>query len=318
MKSQSFASKSRLLSTLGLPGAVSTALENAGYESLGDLEGLSEVQLLQELGLNGPLPLVLLPHLTGEPIRQDLAPSDPSVAVSDLVSSQSIGKAGSSLNPRPYTTPSIAINTLLAQGARPLKLKDGGAPATTILGLRPQSILEIAGPPGSGKRSLALEFVRSALSDDQHVLILDIQSFMDPSRLRQALEDLRQTSTPSNPPYLSPLEGIYYANTDDIVYFIAFLQRLPLFLESHPKISLLVFSALSAVLCSGDYGHRNRITELTKNALTKACMQHGITVVITSHTATRMIGSDGLHATFDTGSHATIVSQLGNVLEIVS
>jgi predicted ATP-dependent serine protease len=43
-------------------------------------------------------------------------------------------------------------------------------------GLRKTQCLEIAGPPGSGKETLALEFIRSALGEGVEVLVLGKQS----------------------------------------------------------------------------------------------------------------------------------------------
>lgn len=198
----------RSLATLGLPSGLVAALSKAGYETVGDLADTSEGELQEgpdalasksiitqassshlELGLSESLPFKLLIHLPGSSSHAHRAPppTQPISASHILTQStqlkaglQPLGHASQSLGPRPrsYSTPSSALNTLLSSGTLPLKLNgvEVSSPVSEG-GLRPMYVLEVSGPPGSGKGCIALELIRSAVGRGEEVLVIGVSTW---------------------------------------------------------------------------------------------------------------------------------------------
>ncbi|KAG8992262.1 hypothetical protein FRB90_001054 [Tulasnella sp. 427] len=81
----------------------------------------------------------------------------------------------------------------------------------------------------------------------------------------------------------------------------------------------MVISTLSFVFQSTEYfslsaSDKTRILGTVKQALTRACLENNITIVITNQTATKLVGLDGSVANFNTGAKAFLASQLGSPL----
>jgi len=75
-------------------------------------------------------------------------------------------------NPEYYRTPSSKLNELLASSSTAGAKRSGDAFYPSEGGLKSGYVLEISGPPGSGRSSLALEFVRAAAEKGQEVLVV--------------------------------------------------------------------------------------------------------------------------------------------------
>lgn len=323
----------RLLSTLGLPAVLVAKLKHAGYENTSDLAGTSQAELEKELGVGQTLPVTLIACLPGqthsggfavpqEPalksvpasqiLSQSLAsshrPSNSTLAGPDLTSASAL-----LAKPRTYSTPCLKLNSMLSSGTPIPKLRTTLTPPSET-GLRSLYILEICGPPGSGKACLALEFIRSAAKHQETVLVADCQSAMTPGRIHDALSmdsDLDDENHPS--------KLVLRTRLPTLTHLIAFIRTLPKYLEEKKAIQLIVFSSLSFVFQPTEYfalssSEKTRILGTIKQALTKACLENGVTIVITSQTATKLVKPDGSVANFETGSKAILASQLGNSL----
>ncbi|KAF7426347.1 hypothetical protein PC9H_008715 [Pleurotus ostreatus] len=82
-----------------------------------------------------------------------------------------------------------------------------------------------------------------------------------------------------------------------------------------PQPSLLVINSISFPFHSASSlsrQTRNSLLDRIKQALTKACAAHNLTVVTTTQMATKFVGLDGLPANFDAaGSRGVMLPQLG-------
>lgn len=128
-----------------------------------------------ELNLVGGLPPNLLAYLPGPSHTKPPSTNRPVSASHILTQAASeVPQRASPLLPKPrtYPTPCSAMNGLLSSGVPPLKLN--GAEVilpTSEGGLRPMHVLEISGPPGSGRGCLTLELIRSAVGRGEEVLV---------------------------------------------------------------------------------------------------------------------------------------------------
>ncbi|GBE83784.1 DNA repair and recombination protein [Sparassis crispa] len=179
------------------------------------------------------------------------------------------------------------------------KLLDGG--------LKRGHILEISGPPGSAKETLAANIVRSFVSTGDEVLFIDMQNMMSPATLNRILHKS----------YVPPEHRklVHHLNLHSLPDLMIFLNNLPYYLGTHPKITLLVLNSLSFPFQSAvglGIPTRNALLEKVRQTLSKTCASSNLTIVITSQLATKMLNPDGSAANFDTGSRAVIVPQLGN------
>ncbi|KAG8883011.1 hypothetical protein FRB97_007385 [Tulasnella sp. 331] len=242
-------SNDRSLATLGLPSGLVAALSRAGYETINDLSGTSEAELSEELGLKDGLHPNLLNHLPGGSsasqfprASQAALPSQP-IPASRILTESNLGilrKPSTAVptplvKPRTYMTPSLALNTLLSTGALALRLnRVEAASSSSEGGLRSMFILEISGPPGSGKGCLALELIRSAVTRGEGVLMADTQSSMTPGRIYKALDGLELASNEAHDEH--PANLVLRTYLSSLPHVIAFVKTLPIYLEANPKV----------------------------------------------------------------------------------
>ncbi|KAG8948768.1 hypothetical protein FRC04_009379 [Tulasnella sp. 424] len=301
----------RLLSTLGLPPPLVAKLKQAGYETTSDVASTPEGELTKELGVDQLLPAALLACLPGQSRpRSFLVPQDPSLKSipASQILSQSLASSRRPINsaftrpnstpasallakPRTYQTPCLALNSLLSFGIPTSKPETATLMPPSEGGLRSLYILEICGPPGSGKASLALEFVRSAVRRQEAVLIADCQSTMTPGRINDALSKDSDSDDENHPSKL-----VLRTHLPTLPHLMAFIRKLPQYLDQK-KIKLIVFSTLSFLFQPTEYftlsfSEKTRILDTVKQSLTRACLENGVTIIITSQTATKLVRPD--------------------------
>ncbi|KAI0792517.1 P-loop containing nucleoside triphosphate hydrolase protein [Abortiporus biennis] len=258
----------RDLSTVALPPALRTALLRAGYETIEDVNSCTQEALAKELTQT----------ILSATQRPKAAPSSTQSAAA-LVQDSSVKYSSS---------------------CRPLdKLLNGG--------LKRGCVLEISGPPGTAKESIAINFAASFTKNHQRVVFVDMQNMTNPDKLRHALKE--KSPLPAN-----TQQEIKYVKIHTLPELMMFLTQLPSYSKTNPSTALLVLNSISfpfQSLTGLPNASRNAIFAQVKDALTKACATSGLTVIITTQMSTKLLTADGSPANFDTGSRAIMVPQPG-------
>jgi len=250
-----------------LPPSTQVALRRAGYETVDDLSGVSPVTLSKELGI-------------------DIADSQALISATQAPKGIPLSQSVASLSRTNLVKCSyLAVNKIL-----------GG-------GLSRGHILEISGPPGSFKESLALDFVRTFAEADERIIFVDMQGMTSPKAISEVLAGVAS-------PYRQEL--IRYARFHTLPDLLIFMHNL--LTELRPTTGLLVLNSISFPFQSHPDLPPSRKTALLgiiRQTLLQACVSNDLTIVVTSQMATKMLSADGSAATFDTGARAVMMPQLG-------
>ncbi|KAJ6487741.1 P-loop containing nucleoside triphosphate hydrolase protein [Mycena sanguinolenta] len=261
--------------------------------------------------LNRPLSSLSIPPSTlsalmraGYETVQDLDTSNPEKLANDLAiplpSSQAIfSQRRTQARAVPLTQPASAAASTsvprIATKCDPIdKLLGGGLPR--------RHVLEIAGPPGTPRDPIAMGIVKSFLkcSADEEVLILDTQNMIRALTLRRVI-----------PP--DAVRRVSHHILHTLPELVVFIHTLPSILASRPKLGLLVLSSLHFPLQASrklSNPAKKTVLENIKQTLVQLTSR-GVTIVVTSQMATKMLAADGSPATFDTGARAVMLPQLG-------
>ncbi|KAJ6557953.1 hypothetical protein B0H19DRAFT_1028551 [Mycena capillaripes] len=169
-------------------------------------------------------------------------------------------------------------------------------------GLPRRHVLEISGPPGTPKSAIAVGIVKSFLKDnaDEEVVFLDTQNMTTASALRRAI-----------PADAAGRVSHHVLHT--LPELVVFIHMLPSMIASRPKLGLVVLSSLHFPLQASkklSIQAKSTVLENIKQMLVQLTSR-GVTVVVTSQLATKLLAADGSPATFDTGARAVMVPQLG-------
>ncbi|KAJ7118672.1 P-loop containing nucleoside triphosphate hydrolase protein [Mycena crocata] len=218
-----------------------------------------------------------------------------------LPSSQAIFSQRKTLNHAISLSQPVSATTLSSTTSR---ITTKCSPIDKLLGggLPRRHILELSGPPGTPKGAIAISIVESFLKDhaDEEVVLLDAQNMATASALGKSLP-------------VASAERLFHHVLHTPPELLAFVYALPTFLDRHPKLGLLVLSSLHF-----PFQNNKRLPPQTKSMLLERIKQmlakliaRGVTVVVTSQLATKLLAADGSPATFDTGARAVMVPQLG-------
>ncbi|KAF8840557.1 hypothetical protein BDN67DRAFT_903341 [Paxillus ammoniavirescens] len=250
-----------------LPPSTQVALKCAGYETVDDLAGLSAEALSKELGIN-------------------IADSNALITATQAPKGIPLSQSVASLS---------RTNIIKCNYAAVNKILGGGLPRGHIL--------EISGPPGSFKESLASDFVRIFVEADEEVIFVDMQNMTSP----EAIHELLQSSTsPHN------RDLICYARLHTLPDLLIFMHNL--LSEFRPLTGLLVLNSITFPFQSHPNLPPSKKTALLENirqTLLQACVSKNLTIITTSQMATKILSADGSPATFDTGAKAVLMPQLG-------
>ncbi|KAI9065239.1 P-loop containing nucleoside triphosphate hydrolase protein [Trametes sanguinea] len=259
----------RPLSTLSsLAPPVLSALAGAGYETVQDILSNSTPEQLSK-DLNIPLP------------------------ASQAVFSAAAGPSQRSL---PMTQSAAAMMGTTAKhystACPPLDRLLGG-------GLKRGFILEINGPPGSGKEQMAATAVKTFVQSDQQVLFVDMQNMVPPATIKRIL---------MNSPTADPdgMDLVRYLSFHTTAEFVAFVRSLPAYLEANPSTALLVLNSL-AFPFQPHAIKRFAILDKLKQVLARACASMGLTVIITSQLTTKMLEGNGQPGSAPPGSKSVMI-----------
>lgn len=177
------------------------------------------------------------------------------------------------------------------------------SPVNKVLGggLPRSHVLEISGPPGSFKESLACDFVRVFAEVNEEVVFVDMQNMTSPHVISGLLESTALAKT-----------LVYYRRVHTLPDLLIFLHNLNL--DVRPKTGLVVLNSLPFVFQSHPDllpSKKNVILGSIRQSLLELCVTKNLTVIITSQMATKILHDDGSPATFDSGTKAIMVPQLG-------
>ncbi|KAJ7204844.1 P-loop containing nucleoside triphosphate hydrolase protein [Mycena pura] len=263
----------RPLSSLSIPPSTLSVLLKAGYETVRDLDGSNAEKLAQDLSI--PLGSSQAIFSQGNMQRRGVR----------VPLTQPAAAALSSAARAPFATKCVPIDRLLG----------GGLPR--------KHVLEISGPPGTPKGVIVVGLIRSFLNDspDGEVIFLDTQNMTTASALRKAVPK-------------DALARVSHHVLHTLPELVVFIHALPSILAARPKLGLLVLSSLHfpfQATSSKKPTHQEKSTvhENLKKALA-VLTTGGVTVVVTSQMATKLLAADGSPATFDTGARAVMVPQL--------
>ncbi|KAJ7918456.1 P-loop containing nucleoside triphosphate hydrolase protein [Mycena leptocephala] len=260
---------------------------------------------------NRPLSSLSIPPSTlsaliraGYETVQDLDTSNAEKLASDisipLSSSQAIfSQRKTQTRAIPLTQPASAAASSsaprIATKCTPIdKLLGGGLPR--------RHVLEISGPPGTPKGAIAVGIVKSFLKDNanEEVVFLDTQNMTTASALRRAIPT-------------DAAGRLSHHALHTLPELVAFIHMLPSIQASRPKLGLLVLSSLHFPLQASkklSISAKSTVLENLKQTLAQIASR-GVTVVVTSQMATKVLAADGSPATFDTGARAVMLPQLG-------
>ncbi|KAI0281828.1 hypothetical protein BGY98DRAFT_177697 [Russula aff. rugulosa BPL654] len=131
------------------------------------------------------------------------------------------------------------------------------------------------------------------------------------------------------------LDHVHYLNIFTLQDLLVFLHNLPSFLETHPSIRLIILNSIWFPFQTSPGLTQSRRTTLlarVRQVLARLCssldiaviphlyarhlchllIRLGEQIVITTQLATKLLNPDGSPASFDSGSRAVLVPQLGS------
>ncbi|KAG2059744.1 hypothetical protein BDR06DRAFT_949126 [Suillus hirtellus] len=255
-----------------LPSSTQLALRRAGYETLDDLSSTSAEALSKELGI-------------------------------DISDSQSIITA-SQRPPGPTLSQSLAS---LISRSQSLACSYAAVNAALGGGLPRGHILEISGPPGSFKETLALDYARIFVEANEEVIIIDTQNMTSLATIKKTFHII-DSSAAAN--YQNLVRYTHLHTLPDLMLFIHNLLS-----EIHAKTGLLVLNSISFPFLSHpdiQSSKRTALLEKIHQVFSQASALNNLTIITTSQMSTKLLNADGSPGNFETGAKAVMAPQLGS------
>lgn len=253
-----------------LPSSTQLALRRAGYETLDDLSSTSVEALSKELGIDisdSQSIITVSQRPRGPPLSQSLA---------SLISRSHI-----------FACSYAAVNTALG----------GGLPRGHIL--------EISGPPGSFKETLALDYARIFVEANEEVIFIDTQNMTSLATIKKTFHN---SSAAAN--YQDLVRYAHLHTLPDLMIFIHNLLS-----EIHAKTGLLILNSISFPFLSHpdvQSSKRTSLLEKIHQVFLQASALNSLTIITTSQMSTKLLNADGSPGNFETGAKAVMVPQLGS------
>ncbi|KAG2154179.1 uncharacterized protein EDB93DRAFT_1133115 [Suillus bovinus] len=253
-----------------LSSSLQLALIRAGYETLDDLCNTPVEALSKELGIDISDSLSIITasqRPPGPPLSQSLA---------SLISRSQI-----------FACSYAAVNTALG----------GGLPRGHIL--------EISGPPGSFKETLALDYARIFVEANEEVIFIDTQNMTSLATIKKTFHN---SSTAAD--YQNLVRYTHLHTLPDLMLFIHNLLS-----EIHAKTGLLVLNSISFPFLSHpdiQSSKRTALLEKIHQVFLQASAVNNLTIITTSQMSTKLLNADGSPGNFETGAKAVMVPQLGS------
>lgn len=253
-----------------LPSSIQLVLRRAGYETLDDLSSTSAEGLSKELGIDisdAQSIITASQRPPGPPLSQSLA---------SLISRSQI-----------FACSYAAVNTALG----------GGLPRGRIL--------EISGPPGSFKETLALDYTRIFVEANEEVIFVDTQNMTSLATIKKTFYNSSAAAD-----YQDLIRYTHLHTLPDLMIFIHNLLS-----EIHAKTGLLVLNSISFPFLSHpdvQSSKRTALLEKIHQVFLQASALNNLTIITTSQMSTKLLNADGSPGNFETGAKAVMVPQLGS------
>jgi RAD51-like protein 2 len=253
-----------------LPSSTQLALRRAGYETLDDLSNTSVEALSKKLGIDisdSQSIITASQRPPGPPLSQSLA---------SLISRSQI-----------FACSYAAVNTALG----------GGLPRGHIL--------EISGPPGSFKESLALDYARIFVEANEEVIFIDTQNMTSLATIKKTFYNSSAAAD-----YQDLIRYTHLHTLPDLMIFIHNLRS-----EIHTKTGLLVLNSISFPFLSHpdvQSSKRTALLEKIHQVFLQASALNNLTIITTSQMSTKLLNADGSPGNFETGAKAVMTPQLGS------
>ncbi|KAI0760419.1 P-loop containing nucleoside triphosphate hydrolase protein [Fomes fomentarius] len=148
-------------------------------------------------------------------------------------------------------------------------------------GLKRGSVLELNGPPGCGKEQIAAHAVKGFVEAEHEVLFVDMQNMILPATIKRILAGPTAQA--------DALDLVHYLTLHTAAEFVVFMRNLPAYLTAHPGTALLVLNSLVFPLQQLEGRDRYALLELLKSTLALVCASMNLTVIITSHLASKLV-----------------------------
>ncbi|WVQ99572.1 hypothetical protein IAU59_006708 [Kwoniella sp. CBS 9459] len=318
---------------------VKTALLDAGYKTLGDVKEVSPADLSSELGIptsQAEEVLAQIDALSAGPSKElGTTASQHPLHPSQIRASTAADLLSSAYLPH-FSTHSSSLDNLIAsfrpveRSVSPTFRSRKGKEKEDAGAITPGMTIEICGPPGGGKTSVALGIVLSArmarlrgrsLSEEANneeaaeeageVLLIDTEGGIAPERI-YAMAEVLTRSTDVSP--RDVVRGIHFVRIHTQVQMIGFIHTLDEWLDGHSKVNLVVIDTLSYHFRQPglEMGARRRVMELVKQKIGQATTVHRCAVIVCNQLATKLLTFENKPANFDTGDRAVLMPQLGD------
>ncbi|ODN81976.1 hypothetical protein, variant [Cryptococcus amylolentus CBS 6039] len=321
------------LSALPIPRSVKVALEEAGYRTTRDIELMSAEDLSVELAIStseAKFTLQQAEEWQGRTTHGGIGGMTSQTSQAHIQSATAADLLSTATQPH-FSTFSASLDGLIGRFGLSISSEAGssckGKERLHTGSIVPGMVVEISGPPGGGKSAIALAVALSARESGQketelnghsegkahsesgEVLIIDTEGAMTAERLYEAAwavveEDKRLPH--------DVLQGIHLLRVSTQHEMLALLHTLDEWLESHPKVNLVIVDTLSFHFrqLSLDIAAKRRAMELSRTIISKAAMVHHCAVIVCNQLATKLLNAENKPANFDTGDRAILMPQL--------
>ncbi|KAK4055993.1 hypothetical protein OIO90_002988 [Microbotryomycetes sp. JL221] len=192
--------------------------------------------------------------------------------------------------------------------------------AATTNGLSHSALLELVGPPGSGKTRVCLGFALAsrfnAISQHQpqqgQVLVFDAEGSLLPTLLKDSAELFADHHGHASGAAQLACDGIHYRRVYDISLLIANLYALPKWLEEHREVRLIILDSLSCHLTPTALDRKTRgfVYSVIKSTLEVVTAQYNVSVIVTTYTSLKLFSPDGHPTGFTLDAEALLTPQL--------
>ncbi|ODN94175.1 hypothetical protein L198_05026 [Cryptococcus wingfieldii CBS 7118] len=312
------------LSALPISRSVKVALEEAGYRTTRDIELMSAEDLSVELAISTSEARFTLQQ------AEEWQAQIHSATAADLLSTAT--------HPH-FSTFSASLDGLIGKFSLSISSEAGssrkGKERLHTGSIVPGMVVEISGPPGGGKSAIALAVSLSARESGQkerelnghpegkahsefgEVLIIDTEGAMTTERLYEAARAVVEGD--KRLPH-DVLQGIHLLRVSTQHEMLALLHTLDEWLESHPKVNLVIIDTLSFHFrqLSLDIAAKRRAMELqVLIALSDSlsicnAADRNLQVIVCNQLATKLLNAENKPANFDTGDRAILMPQLSD------
>ncbi|KAA1111585.1 hypothetical protein PGT21_005317 [Puccinia graminis f. sp. tritici] len=230
-----------------------------------------------------------------EQVQQEIKPIPPAITGLQLLNSLKTYEA--------FSTGHRQIDCQL--WSRPLKRNRADSPTVypAVTGLSRRQLLQVDGPPGSGKtklviglavRARAASLVRQGANEQVEVLLIDSDGSLHPTLIQRSAEALVKSC------YQDKDDGKLVGRICDGCHLVRitstaelgfFFKHLPTWLKSHSQVKLVILDSITAHTryVSMSITQRKTIAKIIKEGITVASTQHDCAVVITSQLATKSV-----------------------------